>query len=245
MKRLLLKLTVLLTAVSLTGCAATTTAISKRNLDVQTKMTDSVFMDPAAPQDMRILVQIRNTSDKPNFTIQQQIESALVQRGYTIVRDPNQAVFMLQANILQVGMTDPTAAEQMYASGYGGGLEGVAIGATTAYALGANRGADIAAAGLIAGAASLVANSLVKDVYYSVITDLQISRRTEGTVRMRGNQNLQQGTSGAEQLTYERETNWIRYRTRIMSSANKVNLKWEEAEPDLIAGLTQSISGMF
>lgn len=245
MKKLFNTLTTVLAVVTLSGCAATGTAISKRTLDVQTKMTDSVFMDPAAPQDMRVLVQIRNTSDKPNFTIQREIESALVQRGYTIERDPNRAVFMLQANILQVGKTDPTAAEKMYASGYGGGLEGVAIGAAGAYALGANRGADIAAVGLVAGAASLIANNLVKDVYYSVITDIQVSRRSEGTVRMRGNQNLQQGTSGTEQITYERETNWIRYRTRIMSSANKMNLKWEEAEPDLVAGLTQSISGMF
>jgi hypothetical protein len=31
---------------ALSGCAATTTAISKRTLDVQTRMTDSIFLEP-------------------------------------------------------------------------------------------------------------------------------------------------------------------------------------------------------
>ncbi|TLS68729.1 hypothetical protein FEF65_03265 [Mariprofundus erugo] len=48
----------------LSGCAATQTAISKRNLDVQTKMSSTVFLDPVAPEKMTIFVQVRNTSDK-------------------------------------------------------------------------------------------------------------------------------------------------------------------------------------
>ena len=245
MKKLLALAVVAMATIGISGCAATGTAISKRNLDVQTKMTDSVFMDPAAPSEMKVLVQIRNTSDKPGFNIQRQIESSLSQRGYTIVRDPDLANFMLQANILQVGKTDPTAAEKLYAGGYGSGLDGVAVGAATAYALGSGHGRTIAGVGLVAGAASLIANSMVKDVYYSVITDIQISRRSDNLVKMTGNQNLQQGNSGSERLTYSEETNWRRYRTRVMTSANKVNLKWEDAEADIVAGLTQSISGLF
>jgi hypothetical protein len=33
-------------ALGLSGCAATTTAVGKRKLDVQTKMTDSIFLEP-------------------------------------------------------------------------------------------------------------------------------------------------------------------------------------------------------
>jgi hypothetical protein len=38
---------------------------------------------------------------------------------------------------------------------------------------------------------------------------------------------------------------WKRYRTRVMSIANQVNLEFEEAAPDLVAGLTRSIAGIF
>ena len=37
---------VTMSAVLLSGCAATQVAISKRNLDVQTKMSATIFLDP-------------------------------------------------------------------------------------------------------------------------------------------------------------------------------------------------------
>jgi hypothetical protein len=39
--------------------------------------------------------------------------------------------------------------------------------------------------------------------------------------------------------------NWKRYRTRIGTSANQVNLKFEEALPEIQKGLCKSISGLF
>ena len=36
-----------------------------------------------------------------------------------------------------------------------------------------------------------------------------------------------------------------RYRTRIVSTANQANLDWPQAEPELVAGLTRSIGGIF
>ena len=56
-------------------------------------------------------------------------------------------------------------------------------------------------------------------------------------------QNLSQGTSGNRVLSSTETSDWKRYRTRVMSKANKVNLEFEEAAPDLVAGLTRSISG--
>lgn len=235
----------LLIVASLAGCAATGTMISKRNLDVQTKMSESIFLDPTAPANKKILVQVRNTSDKPTFTIESEIAALLTQKGWTVVQDPAQAKYMLQANILQVGMQDPTAAQQMFSSGYGGALGIGAVG-VLAGASGMNGSANRAInAGIGAGAIEFISSQIVKDVYFSVITDVQISQYTGKPVTMRGNQNLKQGTSGAEYLSYEEETNWKRYRTRVLSSANKANLEWTEAEPELVKGLTVSLSGVF
>jgi hypothetical protein len=37
------------------GCGAATTAIEKRNLEVQTKMSESIFLEPVAPQKQIVL----------------------------------------------------------------------------------------------------------------------------------------------------------------------------------------------
>ena len=86
----------------LAGCAATHVAISKRDLDVQTKMSDTVFLDPVGPDKRTIFLQIRNTSDKPDLAVNDEIAAALQTKGYTLLQDPEAAHYVLQANILQL-----------------------------------------------------------------------------------------------------------------------------------------------
>ena len=90
-------------ALSLAACAATTTAISKRNLDVQTKMTETIFLDPVPAKQRTVFVQVRNTSDRPDFDIEPAVRSAVEARGYQVVDDPTEAHYLLQANVLQAG----------------------------------------------------------------------------------------------------------------------------------------------
>lgn len=232
-------------ASGLSGCAATGVALSKHELDVQTKMTDSIFLDPPAPGHKKVLVQVRNTSDKTDFTITPQLRAALAQRGWSLTDDPNKADYMLQVNVLKVGKSDQTAAQQMFNSGYGGALGTGLLGAAGSYAVhgpGFNRTG--VAAGLLAAGAEFVTGQLVKDVYYTVLTDVQISERTDGKVRTTGEQNLRQGTSGTEKVSYQEDNHWRRYRTRILSTANQVNLDWPEAQPALETGMVQSIAGL-
>jgi hypothetical protein len=40
-------------------------------------------------------------------------------------------------------------------------------------------------------------------------------------------------------------TKFKKYRTRVVSTANKVNLEYEEAAPALTQGLAKSLSGLF
>ena len=84
------------------GCAATYTAIAKKDLDVQTKMSDSVFLDPVGPDKRSIFIQVRNTSDKPNFDIEAPVKMAIAARGYRVTEDPEQAHYKLLAQVLQV-----------------------------------------------------------------------------------------------------------------------------------------------
>jgi len=50
----------------LSGCAATQIALEKKDLDVQTQMSDTIFLDAdeMASNDKTVFVSIKNTSDK-------------------------------------------------------------------------------------------------------------------------------------------------------------------------------------
>ena len=220
---------VALAATLLSGCAATQVAISKRDLDVQTKMSDTVFLDPVGADKKTIFVQIRYTSDKPDLSVNDEIAAAL------------------QANILQVGKAAPSAIEAAMQQGYGvSAVGGLVLGSGVAYATGSG-GRGIAAAGLIGAIAETVAGAAVKDVYFSMITDLQLKERMrgKGKASVSSRHNLRQGNSGSTQVAYDEESEYKSYQTRIGSTANKVNLEFEEALPELKKGLITSISGLF
>ena len=236
---------------ALSGCAATSTAVAKRNLDVQTKMSDSIFLDPVTPDERTVYVDVRNTSDQPALDIAPQVRQAVEARGYRVVDDPKAARFVLQANVLQAGRSSDTAAEAASGSGFGGTLLGGAAGGAAGYGLGhAGIGVNDAVGtvvGALAGAAiSTIADAYVQDTTYTLITDVQISERVPGTVISQSEQaNLQQGSSGTITQSSSGTSDAKRYRTRIVSTANQANLAWPDAEPQLVAGLTRSIGGMF
>ncbi|MGH6895680.1 MAG: complement resistance protein TraT [Geminicoccaceae bacterium] len=231
---------------ALSACAATTTAIGKRTLDVQTRMTESIFLEPVTTEKRTVLVEVRNSSDRPDLDIALAVRAAIALRGYRVVDDPKDAHFLLQTNILQVGRTSKTAAEGAFAKGFGSAVVGGAAGAGIGRA--ASDQSEVMIVGAVAGvAASAVADAFVQDVTYSIITDVQISERAgEGVmVTERMSQDLAQGSGGRRILSATEVHDWKRYQTRVMSSANQVNLDFEDAAPELTAGLTRAIAGIF
>lgn len=232
--------------VLLAGCSATTTAIGKRNLDVQTKMSETVFLDPVAPNQRTVFVQVRNTSDKPDFDIEPAVKASVESRGYQVVDDPAKAHYLLQANVLQAGKNSDSSAEKTFAGGFGGTIVGGAAGAGVGRVI--SDDPSVIIGGALAGAAlSAVADAFVQDVTYSVISDVQVSERTAPGVIVTesARQDLSEGTSGNRVLSSTETSDWKRYRTRVMSKAEKANLTFEEASPDLVAGLTRSIANIF
>lgn len=240
-------ISVSIAVLSLCGCGATSTAIGKRDLTVETRMTSTIFLDPVPPEQRTVFVQIRNTSDRPDFDLARDVIDLLDDRGYRVVEDPEDARYLLQANVLQAGRTSDTAAEQTFGGGFGSAVFGGAIGAAAGRAATTEVG-TIIAGGLIGAAASAVADSFIQDVTYTVTADLQISERArEGVVITETlEQPLDQGDVRGSRMIQSTETHdWKRYQTRIMSVANKANLEFEEAAPDMAAGITRSIAGVF
>jgi hypothetical protein len=227
----------------LSGCAATTTALRYKDLDVQTKMTSTIFLDPVPPEKRTVFIQVRNTTDKPMLDIEPQVAGVIAGKGYEVVQDPNKAHYILQANVLQVGKTDQSALERSTLAGFGGVAGGVALGAV----LGGDRaGTGAAVGGLAAGAAEAITGSLTKVVWYSMITDIQLSERVQGPVSQQFQSRLKQGTADTTTTqTTASTTDRKKYQTRIVSSARQVNLEFQEALPHLKQGLINSVSGLF
>lgn len=241
-KKLWLLSLLALLVITLSGCGAAHTMVKKRNLDVQTKMSDTIFLEPRKPSEHIVYVSIKNTSDK-DLVVKDRIIETLKANGYRITRDPDEAMYMLQSSILQCGKTDLRTATNALTAGFGGAAGGVAIAAVAG-----SGGKGMAGAGLLGAALGVVGDALVDDTLFSMITDLQIRERP-----MRGEKvtqsmetNAAQGSSTAlRQSVTGGEVKWKTYRTRIMSTANKANLKFAEAQPVLEDGLVRSISGIF
>ncbi|MDD2267133.1 complement resistance protein TraT [Sulfuricurvum sp.] len=229
-------------AIQFTGCGAAHTAIKKRNLDVQTKMSETIFLEPTEPEKKVIFVDVRNTSDK-DIAVKEILTNALISRGYSITTSPQKAYFMLQVNVLQVGKTDLRGAQSALEGGFGGAV----MGATAGYAM-HNSNSNAAAGGLIGAAVGVVADALVDDTYYSMITDVQIRERPLAGEMVTQTQKakLKQGSStNVDQDIQGGKMEWKTYRTRVVSTANKVNLDFAEAQPVLQDALGKSLSGLF
>lgn len=231
-------------AVGLSGCAAAQLALTHKNLDVQTKMSNTIFLPPTSPSRQTVYVQFKNTADQsldvPALT--QELDARMESQGYRVV-PYKQAHYLLQINVLSIGKMSPSAAQGALDGGYGGALGSALAGAAAGGLIGQSYvGAGVG--GLVAGVGGLVADSLVKNVTYAMITDVQVGVRSRHAVQQDTSANLQQGTSTTTTQNTAKIGHWIDYRTRIVSTANKVNLSFKTALPALQGQLVHSLGGI-
>jgi hypothetical protein len=120
------------------------------------------------------------------------------------------------------------------------------VGAGVGRAVTTDTGTIIAGA-LIGAATEGFTGAWFEDVTYSITTDVQISERAGKGVLVTETteQKLVQGSAGHRIIAATETSDWKRYQTRVVSTANRVNLDFEDAEPELVAGLTRSIAGIF
>jgi Enterobacterial TraT complement resistance protein len=235
--------------ISLYGCAAMTTSISKRNLDVQTKTSTAVFVDAVKRDKRTVYVDIR--SGVMEFDRRQFKKSVLAQfadndNGYRVIDDPDKATYHLNIFVLTLEKASPTAAEAALKQGYVGG-GAIVAGAAAGSLMGGNRGQNALGGALIAGIGSSIANAFVKDVTYVLIADVQIKEKTRKGVIVRKDTKIstRQGDAGGSTQRVSEATNRKEYRTRIVTTANKANLELEEAQELMFKKTAYAMSGFF
>ncbi len=233
----------------LAGCAATQTLLSKKDLDVQTRTSTAIFVDPVAKDKRTIYVDVRSgvmefdRRQFKNFVVEQFSQPG--GSGYQIIDDPDEAQFQMVVYVLNLEKTSPTAAEAALSHGYVGSIAaGAAVGAM---ANSSNRYRGAAAGGVIAGAADFISGSLVKDVTYMLVADVQIKEKAPKGVYVRKDSKVDAKISdaGSSRQTYSEVSNKKEYRTRIVTTANQANLELKDAVDLMFTKTAYAMAGFF
>jgi outer membrane lipoprotein SlyB len=228
----------------LTGCAATQTAIEHGHLQTSTKMSETVFLNPVGDLQKTVFVSVKNTSDQ-QINVEPALKHSLEAHGYKVMSSPNSAHYLLQANILKVGKMSISASQSALGDGYGsllaGGIAGTALGSLT------HNTNDIMGGAIAGGLVGFGADSLVKDINYTMITDIQISERVGRGIKVQEEHrsSLKQGRSSTLNQISTRDSQYQRYRVRVVSNADKVNLSFIDAVPALKTDLVKALVGIF
>ena len=232
------------------GCSAANVALSKKNLDVQTRTSTALFVDPVPPAKRTIYLDIKSgvmEFDRRAFKAFVKQQFSENDNGYQLIDNPDKAQFTMVAYVLNLEKASPTAAQAALGQGYLGGAvaSGAAIGAVTSSRRDSWKGA--AAGGLALGAAEFVSGALVKDITYMLVCDVQIKERTKYGAMVRKDTQVDTKVSdaGSSRQTVSEVSNQKEYRTRIVTTANKANLKLPDAQDEMFQKTAYAMSGFF
>ncbi len=258
--KILLKLITSSVAITLTlsmaGCGASFSkvgtsitgdkiAVSKKDVHAKTKMSDTIFLEPVSPKEQIIYFKFRNTSDE-ELNVASKIKAKFEKMGFRVTKNPREANFLVQANLLKVGEMDEAEQNRYLNSGFSSAIIGGAtLGGISMIGKGSHRG-SMAAAGVGALLGMAYNAFKVENIYFALVTDVEIRQRPlEGET---GTQNdIMKNKSGMSGRSNQSFTNknikWKIYRTRIVSSAYGAGLEFEVAQPFLEDGMVRAIAG--
>ncbi len=237
-------------ASALGGCAAVSTSVAKRNLDVQTKISTSVFVEPVQRAQRTVYVSIRSgVMEFDRHAMSRAVREAFVanEDGYTIVDSPDDAQFQLNVFVITLEKASPTAAEVALKQGYIGDVRAGALAGGVVGNSEGNTVTSTVAGGLLGAIGTTAANAFVQDVTFLLVADVQVKENAAKGVIVRKDSKTSTKTSdsGSSTQTVSEATNKKEYRTRIVTTANKVNLDIAEAQDSMFKQTAYAMSSFF
>jgi hypothetical protein len=243
MKKVVSLFLVVILIFSLFGCAGTMRAIEHSSMTTKVKMSDSIILDASSlAKNRTVYVRVTNTSDMQEIQFEPMLRVRLEQKGLKIVSDPDEAGYIIQANVLYMNYAKDASmtADGMAAGGIGGALLGSGIGSgwrgNTAGAIG---GAMI---GSIVGG---LAGKLISVDRYIGVVDVKIQERVIGGVSGTVKSDIKQGASTTIATERNIQSNYQTYTTRIAAEAVRTNINKEEAANAISDKLATQISSIF
>jgi hypothetical protein len=240
---------------TLVGCSAVNTMAKKQDLAVESRLSHSIVLEPVAPSKRIVYARVRDVSgNKMRQDMQKKIVEHLTSEGFTVTEDPTKANLMLNATILSASKMTADEVSRSLSSGYKGAAEGALIGGgLTAITGGSN--SDALKAGALTAVGGFLADAFVEDVYYTFVMDVELRERplegdsienSKKSISAKGMSGQNAANLSVAKSSVERGENykWITYETRIVTTANQMNLKIEEAIPAVQDKTAYSLSEM-
>jgi len=233
-----------LISLSMVGCSAMNTAMNKQDLVVESKTSYSVVLEPLALDERIVYARVKDLSgNSMRKGMQKILNKTLAEEGIRVTANPKEANLMLNASIISAKKTTKEEAEASLLGGYKGGIEGaLALGSIASVS--GSSGSSVAALGLAGAAAGFLADSLIDDVYYTFVLDVQLREKPlEGDFisNTAKNQSIKSLTTKNSAISNENNSSvtrgknydWIVYETRVVTTANQINLDITEAIPEV------------
>jgi len=201
---------IMLGSMTLAGCYTVLANIRYGNLDTQTAMSESVFLELRSDLPQTVYISETSTAGR-ELTIRPTLDRQLTQSGYTLVDAPDEATYLIQINHLRLAESE-LHGDEILDDAITGALIAGGAAALVTDVLGASDVA-VVGVGLGVGAVGFILDAKTKHIAYTLTTDVLVTESVP--------------VNGAEsELRY--------HKTQIVSGASKVNLKLEESLPAII-----------
>ena len=173
-RRYIVLIILVVTALYLSSCTPIITSIEHAKMDTDVKFSKSIFLTPG-PDRVKLFLRVTNTSGNHNVNFKEKLIGYLVSGGYKLVDIPEEADYVVYANVLFVDEAKKFKALQ-------GAYEGSAFGALAgAAAIDPTIGGAVAgwAIGTVGGAA---AGLLLPVKTFAGVVDVKVTEKRNGNV---------------------------------------------------------------
>lgn len=242
------------------GCLPTVSAIQNREMTVQAKMSETVFLNPEIlEKKKKVFIRFTNTSDAQEIDISQSLRQIITGKGMTVVDKASNADYFVTVNLLYMGLErEDLTADGMLAGGFGGVLAGTAIASN-----------NQAVGGIIGGLGGMAAGAAIGSLFkideYIGAMDVQIKEPapkgykatvTEGNTdgsnsyKSKGSILSRSTTTNSNNIknrivTTEVNDTRADHRTRIVASVKQTNIDKNEAMKLVAGKMAIQVGGMF
>ncbi|MBZ8006433.1 hypothetical protein AVBRAN9332_09195 [Campylobacter sp. RM9332] len=217
------------TILSIVGIGFMFGACASNSLELDTKLNNSIFIEPVAKSKKSIFVFAKNTSDC-NVNIESKLIEGLKNKGYTILNEPTNATFIVSTNIVECSKKSEEELKQ-------DALKSI----NPAFAAFANNKSF---------ASSIINNITGEEYTIELKADVNIKQRSANKViNQNNNYDIKNSNSSLKLQNNSKsqnyESDFIENSTIINAKAKQRNIKLEEVLPILENEMAKKIYNLF
>lgn len=214
---------------------------------IQSYSTFDIFLNPVILSKKNVYISVKNSTIYEELEVEKNIEKTLLDKSYTIAKDPKDAAIVMTANIRYYGVFDRDILNSMLEdrskketisngnasfkdfsnikkrSRYDIDFSGVMIGAGAGFIFFHTLGAAALGAITVGGSAIALENILESRIVFALI-DVQISEKLGFQVKEYHSSQTQEGEGSTRKLEYQNEVDYKTYQTKIVAVAKNANL---------------------